>query len=59
MSEAAVRYRYTGDGTTYLEGVPARDLTDEDVALLSAEQVAAVDASPLYEKAGATRTAKE
>lgn len=47
--EQPVRYRYTGDGTTFLEGVPARDLTAEDVGLLSEEQVAAVEASDLYE----------
>jgi hypothetical protein len=46
-----VRYRYTGDGTAFLEGVPARDLTDEDVELLTEEQVAAVEASDLYEAA--------
>jgi hypothetical protein len=44
-----VRYRYTGDGTTFLEGVPARDLTAEDVALLTEEQLNAVKASDLYE----------
>lgn len=58
MSEAApVAYRYTGDGTAYLNDVPARDLTDADVALLDAEQRAAVAASGLYAPAGATAPA--
>jgi hypothetical protein len=48
----AVRYRYTGDGTTFLEGVPARDLTAQDWALLDDVQRAAVAASDLYEAAG-------
>jgi hypothetical protein len=46
-----VRYRYTGDGGSYLSGVPARDLTEEDVALLSTEQKAAVRTSDLYKSA--------
>lgn len=49
--EPAVRYRYTGDGTHYLNDVPARDLTEEDVALLSTEQKAAVRKSDLYKSA--------
>ena len=53
MSEPAVVYRYTGDGTYYLNDVPARDLTAEDVALLTEERVAAVEASDLYESVGA------
>jgi hypothetical protein len=46
-----VRYRYTGDGTSFLEGIPARDLTEEDVAALDDVQRAAVEASDLYEAA--------
>jgi hypothetical protein len=47
----AVRYRYIGDGA-YLPGIPARDLTDEDLAELTEEQRAAVAASAIYEDAG-------
>lgn len=41
-------WRYVGDGTEFLEGVPMRDLEDDQFALLSDEQQAAVQASPLY-----------
>lgn len=34
----------------YHTGIPARDLTREDVEALSAEQLATVEASPLYRK---------
>jgi hypothetical protein len=51
--ESPVRYTYTGDGTAYLNDVPARDLTDEDLALLTEEQIGQVDASDLYEPVGA------
>lgn len=50
MAEApAVRYRFVGPPDTYIEGVPARDLTDEDLAALTDEQRAAVAASTLYD----------
>lgn len=39
----------TRDGG-YHSGIPARDLTDEDVKALSDEQLAVVEASPLYRK---------
>ena len=49
MSDApAVRYRFVGPPDTYIEGVPARDLTEEDVAAMTEEQRAAVAASDLY-----------
>jgi hypothetical protein len=32
----------------YLTGIPARDLTDEEVAALSAEDMARLEASGLY-----------
>lgn len=41
-------YTYKGDGTDYYSGVPARDLDDEDVALLTDEQRAKVDEGTLY-----------
>jgi hypothetical protein len=53
-----VQYRYTGDGTAFLEGVPARDLTAEDWALLDDVQRAAVEASDLYAAAAGPK-AKE
>jgi hypothetical protein len=46
-----IRYRYTGDGTTYVEGVPARDLTRAEWNALTAEQKKAVRSSGLYERA--------
>jgi hypothetical protein len=42
---------YTGAGN-YLNGVPARDLTDEDWDALTPEQKAEVKASGLYELEG-------
>ena len=40
-------YRYTGDGAHY-PGVPARDLTAEEVAALSTEQQADVRSGHIY-----------
>lgn len=50
----ALKYRYLGGG--YLPGIPARDLTDEDMAALSDAQRADVAANAkldgaLYEDA--------
>ena len=45
----ATAYRYTGAGE-FLPGIPARDLTEDDVAALSDEQRALVSDSPLYAK---------
>lgn len=44
-------YRYQGGGV-YFQGVPARDLTDADLAALDDEQRAAIAHSPLYVAAG-------
>lgn len=53
----ATKYRYLiPDASLTHEGVPARDLTDEDVAALTEEQRQLVDGSPLYE-AVVTKTA--
>jgi hypothetical protein len=52
----ATKATYQGDGTEYLNGVPARDLSDEDWAALDDEHQAAVAASPLYEVAAAKGT---
>lgn len=51
-AEPSPRYRFVGEAGQYLEGVPARDLTQEDVDALTDEQRAAVEASPLYEAPG-------
>lgn len=48
---AATVFKYVGDGT-YLQGVPARDLTKEDVDQLSDEQKSDVTKSGLYKKGG-------
>ena len=52
MSEQPVRYRFVGPPDTYIDGVPARDLTEEDWQALNDEQQAAVEASALYERVG-------
>ena len=44
----AIRFSYKGDGS-FLPGIPSRDLTDDDLAALTPEQRADVDASTLYE----------
>lgn len=43
-----IAYKYIGKGDS-IPNVPARDLTDEDMAALDAEQKAAMLASGLYE----------
>jgi hypothetical protein len=43
------RYVYVGDGTEFHAFIPARDLTDDDLAALDAEQRATVKASRLYQ----------
>lgn len=51
--------KFVGDGSEYLPGIPARDLTEEDIRELGEETIAAAlafrrpDGSPLYEAAGA------
>ncbi|MCY4122544.1 MAG: hypothetical protein OXG72_16660 [Acidobacteria bacterium] len=49
-----IRYRYTGDGD-YIPGIPARDLTAEDVEQLAPRLLSDVNASPLYEPVKAPR----
>lgn len=41
-------YRYQGQPSEHFHGVPARDLTADDVAALSDEQRAAVEQGTLY-----------
>ena len=41
---------YTGDGSAFLVGVPARDLDPEEVDALTDDQVRNVEASGLYRK---------
>lgn len=50
MPSNSVKFRYIGGGD-FLPGIPARDLTDEDLAELTAEQRADVEAAAIYEKA--------
>lgn len=52
-----VRYRFTAREGEYLLGVPAKDLTDEDIDSLTPEQRGLLDANlksagPLYESTG-------
>lgn len=48
----APAYRYTGDGHTFVFGVPARDLEAEDVASLTDEQKEHIEKSGVYSKGG-------
>jgi hypothetical protein len=41
---------YTGDGTSYIPGVPQRDLTAEDVAAIPPDALQEAKASGLYER---------
>lgn len=50
----ALRFKYTGDGS-YLPGIPARDLSDEDIEALTPEQRADVAAATIYESATPTK----
>ncbi|NJN53283.1 MAG: hypothetical protein HC804_00120 [Anaerolineae bacterium] len=40
--------KYVGNRGEFLNGIPARDLSETDIDLLSSEQWAQVSASPLY-----------
>lgn len=48
MEPEIVVYYFTGDGTAILPGVPARNLTADDVAALPAWLQEALETSPLY-----------
>lgn len=58
MPEPAVVYRYVSTAGEFLHAIPARDLTEVDVAALTDEQREAVVASPLY-AAPRTKAARE
>jgi hypothetical protein len=51
VSRATIAYRYTGGGDN-LPGIPARDLTDEDVARLSDADKKSLIPSGIYVKEG-------
>lgn len=53
-----IKAKYVGAGD-YLNGIPARDLTEADWAQLTSEQQVAVATSPLYEIQAAKKTAKK
>ena len=38
MSEQPVRYRFVGPPDTYIDGVPARDLTEDDEELVEQDE---------------------
>jgi hypothetical protein len=44
--------KYKGDGTEFLNAIPARHLTTEDYDALDTDQRAAVRKSPLYDYDG-------
>jgi hypothetical protein len=43
------KIKFVGDGSEYIDGIPASDLTAQDYMALDEGQRAAVRASPLYE----------
>lgn len=45
-----IAYEYLGNGEKWIEGIPARDLTNGEMKQLSPEQRAQVRKSDLYEK---------
>lgn len=45
---SAIVYRYQGQPSEHYQGVPSRDLTADDLAVLSDEQRAAVEGGTLY-----------
>lgn len=47
----AIKARFKGKGTEYLNGVPARDLDEDDLAALDPETRKLVRSSDLYEVA--------
>jgi hypothetical protein len=47
---------YTGDGTSYIPGVPQRDLTAEDVAAIPPDALQEAKASSLYEAPAPPKT---
>lgn len=53
-----IRYRYRGQGT-YYTGIPARDLTDEDMAALSDEERTIVATSSIYQAVPASTVKTE
>lgn len=44
-----IKARYKGDGTEFLNGVPARNLSDEEYDALDTEQKSDVRRSGLYD----------
>jgi len=56
MSTPTVVYTYQGQENEYYTGIPARDLTEEDVAALTDEQRELIEAGTLYEPAAVKAT---
>ncbi len=46
----SIVYRYTAEGGQFFPGIHARDLTTEDVAEMTPEQIETVEASGVYER---------
>lgn len=53
-----IKAKYTGNGQFH-QGIPARDLTDEDWAQLTPEQQATVEKSQIYEMTAVKKPAKK
>jgi len=54
----ASKARFKGDGSQFLNGVPARDLDEDEYAALDAETKKLVGASELYDVVGGEKEAK-
>ncbi len=54
-----IKYVYIGQGGEHHSGIPARNLSDDDWAGLTAEQKATVANSPLYKPARQKAAAKK
>ena len=49
MPKDKLLFKYQGDGSEFLNRIPARDLHESDRAALTDEDLALLAASPLYE----------
>lgn len=57
MTESKAAYRYTGKGD-YHNGIPARNLTEADVAALDKPERDLLVISPIYKAVGEDKPAK-
>lgn len=55
----ATKAKFKGDGSEFLNHIPAQDISEEEWELLSAEQKELVRKSPLYEYVPEKRASRE